>query len=470
MAGEKTKGKASKTGVLSWASRIVSPKREPADKKRAHPPANKPAFSPGDPTRGVFAASESDAYGAQLPLASELMDAAERVAEAPKEIEAAKRKLIAGLGARAEGEVMLAIQAVRVLIGIVWLAVAIWLYNGALVAAADNATTLANTMPVEDAMILARTFFIVSAVGLAAAFFMWALSKASGNTGNRRVRALAEDLGRQIAFRAQEYQGQLNSIYESFSAKGAPREAISVISRAHIVALEACYLLQAYGFIADNDGNAAREGFKAFVRPKPAQPSPMGVFGLGLALGLFMGAAYVWMNFVPKAEPTGPATPLAIAQYPWAYFLLLFGGVIYAAASVLVTAVAGVFTAGALSRAREDALDSLRSAYTQSGAPRRVDLADQIRRLSDVFAANIQWRSATGVSHDEPKTNQPDRESTDFGAAAGESPSWRRPDSGASFVETGFQAAPKSWRVDAGAKLQDGEPGSKRGLGKLKKR
>ncbi|MEM9015227.1 MAG: hypothetical protein AAGB02_08990, partial [Pseudomonadota bacterium] len=46
-------------------------------------------------------------------------------------------------------------------------------------------------------------------------------------------------------------------------------------------------------------------------------------------------------------------------------------------------------------------------------------------------------------------------------------PAWRRPDSGAKFVDTEFLAAPKTWRVDAFSKKSDAAPGpgpgSKRG-------
>jgi hypothetical protein len=191
----------------------------------------------------------------------------------------------------------------------------------------------------------------------------------------------------------------------------------------------------------------------------------MPVFLLGAMLGGMIGAGYIFANFVPRPETVVPVTPLAIAQYPWALNILVWGGIAYASAGVVLTFMAGFFESSAAASARSEALSALRSTFTAHEAPRPADVVRRIEDAVDVFRARCGGDGQTSRA----KANHSASTEAPFHADDDEIPVWRRRDHAAKFVETDFQSVPERWRTDAYAKKNAREPAAKRGLKGLKK-
>lgn len=426
-------------------------------------PAEPALFGAGDPTIGLFGDSETGETEGSLPLRMQLEMSARRMGERAQQLNADSRRLAARIADRAAAEVTLATQAVRVLIGLAWLGVAVWLYNGALVAAAGDFATLENGMPAGDALVLSRTFMIVAALGLGVAFAVAAIVSAAGRGGNEQVRRAADTLGQAIADASREFDEDIRQARERMNRRAAPVDAVNDLSRAHVTALEAQDYFRRMPFLTGLEGEDAAGKFKDYIDSvgKSGPPPALAVFLLGLLLGAWIGAAYVFVNYAPRPEPVEPATPLAIAKYPWALNLLLLGGLAYAAAGIVISLFSGAVSMGAAARARAEALDALRGAFTAREAPRPGDIAQRIQDAVDVFKAQVGGpRSGGSIA----RTNHPGGTAGDLAGEADDVPSWRRRDSSVKFVETGFSAAPARWRTDAYAKKLTGEPEAKRDL------
>ena len=418
------------------------------------PPSTDASFyAPLDPTIGFGGGDDSEEYAGSLPLSAQLEDSARAIRRRADRLHADANRLVARIGERAEAEVTLATQAARVLIGLVWLGVAAWLYNGALSAKGAGAELLANGMPVDDAFVLSRTFLIIAAAGLGVAMAVAALVSGFGKAGNEAVRREAENLGFKIAETSQDFDKALTSFRSAMDRRGNPADAVADLSRAHLTALEAQAYFREIEFLTRTEGEEALLKFKGFLR-RPSLPPPAGpVLVLGLLLGALFGALYIWVTYVPKPEVVEPATPLAIAQYPWALKLLFFGGLAYAGAGMAMNIIGGLFSAGAAAKAREEALDALRGAFTAREAPRPADVVRRIEDAVDVFRARVGGRGNMSTNSNHAAQHS----APDDGI-----PEWRRRDSSAKFVETGFQAAPERWRTDAYSKKLEGDALSKR--------
>ena len=174
-----------------------------------------------------------------------------------------------------------------------------------------------------------------------------------------------------------------------------------------------------------------------------------------------------WYFFTPKPPSDGP--PLPIEQYPWAISLIFVGGLVYAAIGLIFAIFAGPITADAATKAREEALDAVRSGFTSREAPRPADIIIRINEAVEVFRARVGRRSGA--------RSLAGARSADFDNADrsfdDEIPPWRNRDSSVKFVETGFSSTPKEWRadpyVDFSSSNRRSEPGAKRGLFDLKK-
>lgn len=428
-----------------------------------------PAFSiPPDPTVGLFGAADADdEIVGNLPLSMQLEDSARSIIRRADDLRDGADRLVARIAERAAAEVTLAVQAARVLIGLGWLGVAAWLYNGALAAAAADAAVLHNGMPIGDALVLSRTFLFVAAAALGVAFLVGAFVAATGKGDNDRIRREAETLGTSIADTSREFGDALTQYRAAMDRRGDAADAVSDLSRAHLTALEACAFFRDVAFMTGAEGEEARRLFRGFLR-RPATPPPaLAVFLIGLIAGGFIGAAYIYMNYVPKPPPAAPATTLAIAAYPWAVNLLLFGGLVYVGVGFALSLFSDAIAAGATAKARDAALDALRGAFTAREAPRPADIAQRIQDAVDVFRARVGGRRlGAGAA----QTNHPRGANGDSAADGGDIPHWRRRDSSVKFVETEFSAAPARWRTDAYAKKLSGEPASKRELPGGKKR
>ena len=402
-----------------------------------------------------------------LPLNLMLEDSARAMIDRARGLREDGATLAARIGERVEGEITLRAQAARIVISIVWLGAAAWLYISALNAQAIDMAVLPSGMPVGDAFVLTRTFFVVALAGFGVAFGAGALANMFGRGDNRKVRAEAERLGRAIADDARAFDSALDEMRADMDRRSAPGDAVIDLSRAHMTALEACAYFREVAFLTSEDDRDARNRFRAFLQ-RPHHGGGGGfldrltAFAGGAALGAFL----VWRAYAPAPETIEPQATLPILQYPWALALLAFGGIAYAAVGVLFSMLGAAVAGAAGAKAREEALDALRGAFTAREAPRPADVIRRIEDAVDVFRARVGARparaSATSANHsaaDQAAT--PDE---------GEVPPWRRRDSSVKFVETGFQAVPTRWRTDPHADFEDRKPGSKRGLFGLKNR
>ncbi|MEO1137787.1 MAG: hypothetical protein AAFW68_14485, partial [Pseudomonadota bacterium] len=131
---------------------------------------------------------------------------------------------------------------------------------------------------------------------------------------------------------------------------------------------------------------------------------------------------------------------------------------------VVIELFSGVVGRNEMTKAREDALDSMRSAYTAQEAPLESEVVRQVEDVVAILAARLGGAgNLSGANHGDAQ----------FSAEA-DIPEWRRRDSSVKFVDAGFTPAPESWRTDAFAKKFDAESrrgtGSKRGGEGLKNR
>ncbi len=417
-----------------------------------------PAFASLDPTKTLFPGEQGeDERPGALPLATLLEDAAHAMARRKEELREKARNLAARINERREGEMTLAAQAVRVLIGLGWAGVAGWLYLAVLNARADGISIIAGGVPVDDASVLMRTFMIVALAALGVAFAVAALARALGNADNGRIKAEAEQLGSAIAAASTEFDDALSRLRGAMDARGHPADAVDELARAHVTALEAHDFFREISFISGEENEHARRMFRGFL----ARASGGGAgfpaliaFGIG---GLF-GAALVYARTLPQRAPQGAveSSALAIMQYPWAAQIIIFGGLAYAGAGAALSLFSGPLTEPVAAKARAEALAALRSGFAAQSALHPADVTRRIKDAVDIFRARVGGAAGRNqrASNDAPRgsgANQASVFSTEE-----DIPEWRRRDSSVEFVASGFSPAPESWRTDAYAKKFEG--------------
>lgn len=406
------------------------------------------ASNEGDPTDTFFPGDKTSS-GDGVSLNIMLEDSATAIAQRADTLDQTANRLNARIAERVSGEITLRAQGFRVLIGILWFGLAAWLYISALNAQAAGQSILLSGMAVDDAFVLMRVFGIVAAAGLGVAFGIATLTNGFGRGDNRKVRTEGDALGGAIADDALEFDQALTNLRTEMDRRGAAGDAVTDLSRAHMTALEACAYFRRMPFLTTEDRSEAEHQFRGFLRRRPESgPDLFETLGVFIA-GAGVGALYIWFNYVPSPEPTGPVTPLAIMQYPWAAAALMLGGLAYAGAGALFSMLGGLIAGDTAAKARAEALDALRSAFTTREAPRPADVIRRINDAVDVFKARVA-SGGRGKFDDanQDGANQSPANEADFAGEDADTPAWRRRDSSVKFVETGFQAAPARWRTN----------------------
>ena len=424
--------------------------------------ADAPLFQSFDPTKALFPSDESaeDERGRGLPLSTLLEDSARAMVHRADQLRAQSDGLAMRIGERRDAEITLAAQAIRVLIGLVWLGVAGWLFYSVMNARADGLSVIGANMPVDDARVLIRTFFFVAAAGLGVAFAVATLAKLFGNADNKRVTAEAERLGAAIAEASTEFDHTLTNLRSAMDKRKPAADGVYDLSRAHLTALEAHAFYREVEFLTNAEGLHAQRLFKGFLARPSGGAAP--AFPLFLA-GALLGAGVTFLAVAPRPEPVEPATALAIMQYPWAAQLLFFGGVLYAAACMFASLFGGALTEGVAAKARAEALTALRSGFTAREAPRPSDVIRRIEDAIDVFRARVGGAGSAGRnqlagSEAAKWSGVSNQANADF-SEGDDIPQWRRRDSSVKFVKTDFAGAPEQWRTDAYAKKFEAETG-----------
>ncbi|MEL7488317.1 MAG: hypothetical protein AAGJ87_14005, partial [Pseudomonadota bacterium] len=219
-------------------------------------------------------------------------------------------------------------------------------------------------------------------------------------------------------------------------------------ARAHLGGAQAVYR-------AENAG--------AFFLAAPAAAEAPKRPALGLCIGLALAvAAIAWMATTRLGAGAANDVLFANLTSPAAVCLVALAG-LYAVAGLIVDA------ASRPSPAADDALarDAARTALFAEGGPpidsAMLDAAAVRRQTIEIGRVATDGASARAQAPRSPRA--PQQATQDLG---GDIPRWRRPAEGPRFVETGFAAAPKSWRTDAYAmratKISTGEPDAKQGF------
>lgn len=406
------------------------------------------SFAAMDPTVALFPGENDEAERAgSLPLTTLLEESAHAMARRKDDLRQPAARLAECIDERREGKATLAAQALRILIGVVWLGVAIWLYL--------SAQKAGFSIPLDDAKVLMRAFLIVAAAGLGVAFGVVALTRIFGNADNERVKKAAGALGGAIADTSDEFNATLSSLRSNMDRRGHPADAVDDLSRAHLTALEAHDFFREISFLTGTDDEHSKLMFRGFLARAAGGgvgPSPLST----LFLGGVIGALTVYFLYVPKPESPvgiGEAT-LAIMEYPWAAKLIVIGGVAYALTGVVLSFFADALTAGVAEKARADALTAIRSSFTAKSVLHPSDLSHRIKDAVDVFRARVSGGGARGGAVSRSASTQTNHAGADFAAEPAETdePAWRRRDSSVKFIDAGFSPAPESWRTDAFAK------------------
>ncbi len=467
---------ANMLSALRKRAAAVLPRFSPKSETLA-PKEGAPLFQSFDPTTALFPGDADDERAGSLPLSTVLEDAAHAMARRKIELSAQARELAMRIGQRREGEMTLAAQAVRVLIGLGWAGIAAWLYWGVLNARADGISVIAGGVPLDDASVLMRTFMIVAAAALGVAFAVAALTRGLGNADNAHIAKEAERLGGAIADASGEFDKTLSSLRKSMDAHNHPADAIDELARAHVTALEAHDYFREINFLNDAEDEHARRRFKGFLARASggANGGGMADYLITFATGVLAGALVMHYAFAPEPEPVSDLkSVVAVTSSPWAMQIIILGGLLYAAAGALLSLVAGPMTEGVAEKARAEALTALRSGFAARSALRPADVTRRIKDAVDVFRARVRGGAGGNIGRTQSAADGLGaNQSSDF-SGEGAVPEWRRRDSSVKFVDTGFSPAPESWRTDAYAKKFEapgqGKTGSKRDGEVLKNR
>lgn len=299
-------------------------------------------------------------------------------------------------------------QAIRLAVGVIWLALAGWLFLGA---------GGAGAISVGDAGSLTQLFAILGAVGVAGAILAAMVTTATGKASDTILRAESTALGTRLA---------------------ADMRALETLSDPQSLSLEARHYLSSAAFAGNRDGDREEtsRGFDAFVSRGEAK-SGRAAPGLALLIVLAV-AALAGFLFLAGRDASLPG----LAAYPALFSAVLIGAGLYAFAGLIVAFAGRSVSVRAGRDARIRAYESFSAAFESADAPAPLSLA---RRFEGRGALNENpTENSTGTNH-WPGAR------ADGPAFDGPTPTRGR-DSGPEFVETGFLATPRTFRTDAFSK------------------
>lgn len=411
----KLKARITELGQLFFAGRGA---------RRLFPSASLEA-APPDPAKILFpvgGALDDDAGGESL--SGRLHHSAGAIVRRQNELAEQARVLSAAIEARLGGAVSLGAWAIRMMVALAWAGLAA---QFAWAQMSGSAAPIIGFGPVaaDDLRSLMMVFGLAAAAGLAGVMAGAFLVFLFGNADNRKVRERAAAFGERAAELARQFDAELDKLRRAMDAHANPVDAVADLSRAHLTALEAAVFFRNIQFVTDD--TEAQQKFRGYLNRAPGGAgggaSDMPAFLLGVVVGV---TGTLLIATTPVALPV--ATKLA---YPAAGLWIMAGGLVYLTAGLLAETLRGLIAMGAAHEAREAALDAVRSGFVSGDAPRVDTVIRRIEDALDVYKARVA-RSGRGAEAN----------------AADDTPAWRKAPEGPRFVETGFQAAPKSFLVD----------------------
>ncbi|MEZ5892476.1 MAG: hypothetical protein R3C58_04930 [Parvularculaceae bacterium] len=429
-------------------------------------PAAAPApegFSFRDPTIGFSPGASFDdgAPSGGYSLTTRLDDSAQAIDERITLVFQKASDLAAMSAARAGGEKSLTVWGWRFMIGMAWLLIAFLLDQAGLNARANGLEITPMGVPVSDIAPLARIFFYIGSVAAGIAAIMTASVFLAGNGTNDKLRDEAKRFGDSLAYEARNLSDKVEAHRHRILGDG--KAALGEVSQAHLTALEAAHYFRSISFLTTTNPEMAEERFAPFFSGLRQRAPGFTLTDMILVwtLGAFCGLLAGKVLFGVKTAPAVERSALAIMQYPDAARAILVGAGLYALIGIVIDLVADRIGKGVMAKARDEALDAVRSAYLGQGAPLADDMARQVADFVQILQARLGIGGAsTGASHAPEAQLAPE-------------PEWRRRDSSVKLVETSFAGAPQPWRTDAYAKKFASEKApespAKRGVESLKK-
>ena len=396
---------------------------------------------------------------ANTTLGSQLIRATHNIDQTDAGLSKKTDALRAAIRNRFEGETRSTAWAIRIVVAIIWLFVCMLLFFFG----PGQQNSIFETMVHDDAVILGRLFLMISlASGIFAMVAYIYLQHSIG--GNRQVRQAAENLGLHIAGIARQFDTALSGHLGAVNREQDIGAAADHLAHAHMTALEAQLFFRQLKFLHAEPREAALSDLARFLkRPRNIASPVMLIFLLGAVFGIaFVGIVGVIFGTSERSIVTTvvTGTSAGLLRYPEFLSLLLGGAIVYLMAGVFAERIMPAF-GSTRQQIFDDALDSLRGAYTADDAPRFNEV---IRRVEDTMAA---FRSRIDGLYQTSKTNNDGAISEggisdsvgDHAIAPaadsliqrnGASPAsgdselpWRNRDTEVRFVDTGFQAAPK---------------------------
>lgn len=360
------------------------------------------AEAPADPASAWFGAqnAEDEAPAARSFDASSLRPAADALA--------------ARIQRRGDAELALGAYGTRLGIGAIWLVIAAFLLS---------------VSSGVDSALLGRLFLLIAAAGIGAALLGAIFTTLVTRPGTKRIRADSASFGATIAREAQALSDNLD-----------------MDTNTGLTGIEADMFLRHVRFADDSE--QARDDFGTYLSngeptaSKPGRAGALLIAALAIAAGI---SALI-------APMLGIPLPTLASAYPLAFAAIVSGVVVYAGAGIMAAGFGNGARERREAQIKADALDSVQAAFTTAQAPSIESLTARLRpeqrqpaaqSLTPTPTQGEQPASLSAVNVESQNHSQP-HSGTDL--------DWRMRDSGPQFVDTGFQAAPKTFRVDAGVK------------------
>jgi len=435
-------------------------------------------FTPSDRVHPAIL-SES-ASSASSDLGALLLFSANEVGKNSQELSAQSAGLGRAISHRVSSEARLLAQGLRLTIGVVWLligAILLFLAKEGIPSISDPAaifaTGLAKGLTVAEASGLARFFLIAG--GGAAFLGVVSIGYITYRTGsNRDIRRQAERLGQHIAGVASGFDTHLTKLLQNVHQEHEPANAMASLSRAHLTAFEAQIYFNRVKYLNEERRHQALAELSASLSGNRGQGgSTISVFLAGLltGLGLMIVITLLMAMLGGKAPASGASVALLpdIMRFPKFFMILVYGGFLYAIAGLLCDAIKP-FMGATRHKGLEDALDTVRGAYTAQNAPRHQEVIRRIDDAMGVFRARLdslsaEVRRADGAletpeasdkyskingSQGEVQGSQSQNHQAGLSAQNLDSPPWRDRgrdrDTRVRFVDSGFQSAPRPFR------------------------
>ena len=355
-------------------------------------PADAPlvAQAPADPAAAWFGAAPAE----DEPAARARFDASSLRAKADM--------LAARIDRRADAHITLGAYGMRLGVG------AIWLVAGAL---------FLTTRGGVDAAVLGRLFMLIAGAGIGAALLGAMVTTLTARPQAKRIKTESAMLGGDIAREARALSDTLDDNTNS-----------------SLTGIEADMFLKNVRF-ADG-GEQSGDRFTSYLyrdAPRTSSASHAGA----LLVAAFALAAGLGALITPALNLPLPA--IATAS-PIAFATIIAGVILYAGAGIIAAGFGGSARAGITERTTNEALGAVQAGFANVEPPSIESLAARLQPAPALEPTPAALHEPDFESKNTPQTNPQTQLD------------WRTRDSGPQFVDTGFQAAPKTFRVDAGVK------------------